>query len=54
MVRPDIDKIVNKIPAELRDQIELPDLDNPEEVHLLMAEVRAMLLPMLLTDREGR
>jgi len=51
--RAEIDKILTKIPAELRDQLELPDLDDQEQVRTLFGEIRAMLLPLLLADGEG-
>ena len=46
-----IDAILNKIPADLREQLELPDLDDSEALHSLFKEIREMLVPMLLTGR---
>jgi len=49
-----IDAVLNKIPADLRDQLELPDLNNPDEMHALFDEIREMLLPMLVADRGAK
>ncbi|MDH3359539.1 MAG: DNA repair exonuclease [Desulfobulbaceae bacterium] len=46
-----IDAVLNKIPVDLRDQLELPDLDNPDEMQILFGEIREMLLPLLMADR---
>ena len=46
--RSEIDTVLNKIPMELREQLELPDLDNPDDLNAFFTEVRE-LLPSLLT-----
>ena len=50
--RGEIDTVLNKIPVELREQLELPDLDNPDDLNELFTEVREML-PTLLAIKRG-
>ncbi len=51
--RPEIEKILAKVPMELRNQLDLPALDDPAVVAALFDEIRAILLPLLLGHGEG-